>query len=1108
MIWIKRIAVLLVAVFLGLGAFVAGMLVFFDDTGYKRAAVWVADTFLDSKLQIDGNLTLHLGEELTLNVSDVRMDARDDGYHFSARTLSVNLRLWPLLSGTVWLDDLQVNQLLLKVNETAAAATDPFDPHLPPVIIASAGLKDLMIEYQEIPPGTLHRFSLNTLKVDEIAENSQIRIQGDGLFEGDAFTLRGKIPSIDELQDRDRLKPVELVFNGKNGHVTIAGTVTDLLNGEGLDLNLEITTPATRLLLEWLGDDIPDVGKLHASARLRGDYAAPRLENIDAYLQRGKDETISVRGSVDDVYSGAGLKLNIDGSTKHPEVASWLLFGKLGQLKSLSFKGVVEESDGQFYLSDIDAAASIPKGLSVKAQGSTELHQGKHLSLKSDSGITVAFSAPTTDALNLFDAADVPELGAVTGSAKILLSTDSIGIFDADVNIGDKGNSKARLQGQISDIPLHEAATATGIDLKLSVQSPDVSQLMRKLDVQIPAIGPGDASMKVIGDLGKLKLKGVSIRAGEKNGPQITARGNIDRVVLGKHLSVDNALFDVTAKMTDLSKLSELAGIDLPKLGQTVISSTLILNKSNLLLDKLKIDIGRPDQPTIRMHGKVATQLHKGSTAYIDYNVAVADLVAAYATNPPGYLGRLQGSAEISDIDGSWGIEKFDLASSQTSLYLLKLQGGFDDLKNNDQINIGVKLQIDDPAALGRALGIKLSGLKTFHGEGHLHNNNDVIAYNGVMSVGNTTSTTTVHGHTRKNKPTFSGKFSIPILDLTDFGFLGKQELDSDILAQPGSSSKDYLFSRQPLSVDFINDFDVDLQVNIDEIESYGRYSIDSVVGHIFLKNGKLEVDPLHFVYADGTMDVIFNLQATDPPAYALKVTADDLKLGPTLAQVENNTTIDGRTNILLDITGRGQSAHELASSLDGRINIEFENARIPKRYIDILSVDVFGWALSSSGAGQQYANLNCVVGDFTAVRGDIKSKILLADGPDMSIGGRIYLNLRDETIEAVVVPKQKRRMFSSISPVKLSGPIKDPRVQGLPAQTAIKELGILAISPTIYLSTRLLKQIWSSISKGGELGEGCVNIEKLTNDAEKAQKAKKKRPLWRSPFNNDYLLD
>jgi len=376
-----------------------------------------------------------------------------------------------------------------------------------------------------------------------------------------------------------------------------------------------------------------------------------------------------------------------------------------------------------------------------------------------------------------------------------------------------------------------------------------------------------------------------------------------------------------------------------------------------------------------------------------------------------------------------------------------------------------------------------------------------VIVYKGKMSVGKTASTTTIHGHTRKDEPTFSGDFSVPVLDLTDFGFLLEQEADTELLARPESSGKDYLFSREPLHVDFLNDFGLDLQINIDEVESYGKTSIDRVVGHITLNDGELKVDPLQFVYAGGTMDVIFNLQATEPPAYALKVIADDLILGPMLAQVQNNTPIDGRTNVLLDITSSGNSAHELASSLNGRINVEFENARIPKRYVDYLSVDVFGWALSNTLAAQQYANLNCVVADFTADDGEIKSKLLLADGPNMSLGGRVDLDLRDETIDAVLLPKQKRRLFSNINPIRLSGPIREPKVVAIPAQAAIQEIGLLALSPTIYLSTRLLEKVWLSVSKGVDPGEGCSGIEKLTDQAEKA---KKKDQTRQAPDSDD----
>ena len=1105
MIWIKRIAVLLVGALLCLSAFLVGVVVFFDNAAYSHAAVWVADTFLDSDLRIDGELTLHLGETLELNVGDVQLDARDDSYHFSSKTLKTAIQLRPLLSGTVWFNELQVNQLFLKVNETTKQSSGSFDPRLLPVVIASANFQGLVFEYQEILPGTLHRFSLNKLRLDDIADKGPVSIQGDGQFEGQSFRLRGSLPSIEDALDHDRPAPVELEVTGESGHVKIAGTITDFMNGKGMDLQLDVALQDTRLLLEWLEDGIPELGELRVNARLLGDYAAPRLEAIDANLHRGAEVDVNVSGSVDDIFSGTGMSLSIKGRSTQPDVASWLLYGKLDQLKSLEFKGDLDERDGHFYLSAVDAAASTRKGLSVKVQGNTEIYDGGQLFLKTDSGINATFSAPTTAALNLFEAAGVPELGAVSGSAKLLISSDSIGLYDTDLRIGGKGDSTARLQGQIKDIPLHEVSIASGIDMRFSVQSPDVAALAGKLNVSLPAIGSGDASMKVSGNLDNLTLKDINIHAGGKYGLQITARGNVNRVVLGKSVSLDNALFDVTANTSDLSTLSELVGIELPKLGQTEMSSSMTFNKSRLVFDALKVDIGRPDQPTIRLHGKVTTQLQKGSTVYVDYSVAVADLVAAFADKPPGYLGRLQGSAEISDIDGSWGIEKFDLASSQTSLYKIDMQGGYDDLKNSNLVNIKVNLEIDEPAALGTALGVNLPALRPYRGQGHLTSNNDVIDYKGVMTVGKTASTTTLHGHARRGKPTLSGDFSVPVLDLTDFGFLLEQQADAEMLTMSEPSGEDYLFSREPLPVDFLNGFDLDLKINVDEIESYGKASIGGIVGQITLKDGQLKIDPLRFVYAGGNMDVIFNLQATEMPAYTLKVVADDLILGPMLAQVENNTSIDGRTNVLLDLTSSGHSAHQLASSLNGRINIEFENARIPALYANYLSVDVFGWALSNTYAGEKYVNLNCMIADFNADNGEVKSKLLLADGPNLSLGGRVDLDLRDETIDAVLLPKQKRRLFSQINPVSLSGPIRKPRVVAVPAKAAIQEIGMLALSPTIYLSSRMLEKVWLSVSKGDDAGEGCTNIDKLTDEAEKT---KKKKPVWQNLFNNDSLID
>lgn len=56
------------------------------------------------------------------------------------------------------------------------------------------------------------------------------------------------------------------------------------------------------------------------------------------------------------------------------------------------------------------------------------------------------------------------------------------------------------------------------------------------------------------------------------------------------------------------------------------------------------------------------------------------------------------------------------------------------------------------------------------------------------------------------------------------------------------------------------------------------------------------------------------------------------------------------------------------------------------------------------------------------------------------------------------------------------------------------QEIGALAISLTIYLSTRVLQTIWSAIKKDRDVGKGCTDITRLTDEAEKKKKSDQTR--------------
>jgi hypothetical protein len=613
-----------------------------------------------------------------------------------------------------------------------------------------------------------------------------------------------------------------------------------------------------------------------------------------------------------------------------------------------------------------------------------------------------------------------------------------------------------------------------------------VAALGKEFGYNIQQLGPGHADTHLTGDLDQIRLGETVVSIGRKDGLLMTAKGKAESIVFNKPSLEANAQFDVRASMPDLSDLSGLAGTDFPRLGATKISSKLVVNNAELKFENLAVNIGAVDQPTIKVNGKVVTMLHKGSTIDVRFDVAVGDLAAALTGKPPGYLGRMQGTADVSDMDGSWGVEKFSLVSSDTSIYKVDIGGVHKDRDKTVFLKVNTAIDINDPVALGKALDIDLSGYSAYHATGLLTGTKTTVNYSGKESLGRTSATTTLSGSLVKGRPSFKGKYEIPVLYLADFGFNPNVEDTEPVKVDLDSPGHGDIFSREPFDIDVLNTFDLDFDVLIDQVESHGQMSMDSVKAHIRLKDGDLQVKPLKFLYEGGTMDVIFGLQAHSPPSFRLQVTADDLKLGPMMAQVQDDVPINGYSNIYMDMTASGQSPHDMASSLNGQISLGFENARIPRKYIQFLSVDVFGWAVSTTFRKNKYADLNCVVAKFEATDGRIQSTVLIADGPNVSLGGSIWLNLRKEIMKIVILPKQKRKLFSTISPVTIKGPMRDPHVEAIPAKAAIQEIGTMALVPYVYVPLKLIGKLWSIVDDSDKSGQGCASVDAVTDEAEK----------------------
>jgi uncharacterized protein involved in outer membrane biogenesis len=323
------------------------------------------------------------------------------------------------------------------------------------------------------------------------------------------------------------------------------------------------------------------------------------------------------------------------------------------------------------------------------------------------------------------------------------------------------------------------------------------------------------------------------------------------------------------------------------------------------------------------------------------------------------------------------------------------------------------------------------------------------------------------------------------VLHLTDFGF-GNETAQPAVKPVSAEPDRTYIFSRKPLDVGFLQRFDLDFDLLIDQVESHDQLTIDSVNGKVAVVDGRLSFSPLKLVFEGGQLDIRFDLDAGSVPAYKLDVTGDDIVLGPLIAQVQNDVPITGYSNLDMELTARGKTPHELVSSLGGNLSIGLENARIPTKYVEFLSVDIFGWAFSQTRKKESYSDLNCVVVAFDVKDGQMKSRTLIADGPNLTLAGHINLDLEAETMDILLIPKQKKSIFSSIEPIKIRGPMMDPKVEAIPVKAAIQEVGAMALLPTVVIPVRLLGKLWSILDDDDKPGQGCASLQSVTESAEK----------------------
>jgi hypothetical protein len=531
-------------------------------------------------------------------------------------------------------------------------------------------------------------------------------------------------------------------------------------------------------------------------------------------------------------------------------------------------------------------------------------------------------------------------------------------------------------------------------------------------------------------------------------------------------------------------------GEALPELGAVDASGRLSGRDASYQLDDLKISFGEstesPNKPAARVIGNIGDLLSmKQFELNVDVNLPSTKLLAASLPD----LGAVTGKGVLTDRKGRLTLDDLSLRVAKEGYLALKASGAVADVLEGDQLDVTLSLDSPDPRKLAGLFGADIGQLPPLASTGRLTGVPEQATFKGSFTLGQTEFRVDLAGDGSGDRPSIKGTIDASVLHLADIGVAPSPEpVDASRQEKAAKhQNRDPLFSKAPFDISGLHQADLSLVVRLDQIEGI-NLSIDNADVTVNLQDGRLRIHPARLVFSGGSLLADFGLDTTDAQSIFLKVTGDDVQVGPVLAQVKRQVPIEGGLlNLFIDLDSHGDSSHDLVSNLNGRVGFAVENAQILRRLVDALAVDLFRWTLHSVIDREHYVPVDCMVLRTTSRSGTITIDELFTKGQYLRMRGKGTVGLDSETLDMTLLPKKKGHFFDAVTPINIRGDLRSPTISAVP----YKEVALIAgmamvggtsiLSPEIYVPALALGYLWDHL-KNKKRKSPCLAEDSMGN--------------------------
>jgi uncharacterized protein involved in outer membrane biogenesis len=368
-------------------------------------------------------------------------------------------------------------------------------------------------------------------------------------------------------------------------------------------------------------------------------------------------------------------------------------------------------------------------------------------------------------------------------------------------------------------------------------------------------------------------------------------------------------------------------------------------------------------------------------------------------------------------------------------------------------------------AKLYPIIGVTLPDTPPYATEGRLkaelHRNGSHFSYQHFRGrVGGSDLAGDLDYATGGTRPKLSGTVKSQLLQFADLAPLigadsnTEKQQRGDATAQPA----DKALPVEPFRTDRWQAMDADVQFSAARIVHGPSLPIESLSTHLIMTDGLLQLDPLNFGLAGGSISSNIRLDGGKSPMQGtLKLSARHLKLKQLFPEFAPMQTSFGEINGDADLSVRGNSVAALLAHANGELKLLMNDGAISKTLLETAGLNV-GNIVIGKLFGDKTVKINCAASDLVATDGLFDARLFVFDTEDALINVSGTANMASEQLNLDITPHTKGfRIFSLRSPLYVKGTLKNPDVGVQKGPLLIRGAGAVALGVVAAPAAALL---------------------------------------------------